>query len=233
MSAINVSTIKADTIDWTNTQLASTFNYANTANTNTVTTLNNQDDMVYSIYVPAGALIPASRTAPEYNTRSWYNDVSFAYGTLDFDSSAYESAYYYFIPPKSWTGNVSMRFVWTHKPTTVNFGVQWDAKLFLMKNGSRINGEDGLNWSAGDWYPQGFTNVTDVGGDDRKMYVTDKSYISGTKYANNVTGWGPDREGIFLTQIYRSWEDGNDTLAVDAKLLGVWFYLTYDNFTDN
>lgn len=225
MSTINAAIIKAESFNWANTQIATTFAYANTVNTVVTNKISDQANMTYSIYVPAQAWIQSSQNNPEMNLRGWYaGGANTPYATLDFSDGSYDPCYYSMLMPKSWDGEVfDAKIIWTHKPTTVNYGVVWGVKAIVTDSGKPIN-----NW---DWGPVGGNEVTDTGGDDRKMYVTD---LTGTITPNTAPGfaWNPDRRAFIVFQLYRNGVSGSDTLAVDSKLVGVWIYYKNDRFTD-
>jgi hypothetical protein len=129
--------------------------------------------------------------------------------TLDFDKDTVEYAQtVFFFMPSDYNGmTFTAKFVWMHPATTTNFGVTWqiEAAAFV---------DDLVGDSA--WGTA--VHVDDTGG------TTNDIYISAATGA--VTPSGTPAAGCgMMVRISRLATDGADTLAVDAKLIGV--QLTY------
>jgi hypothetical protein len=128
--------------------------------------------------------------------------------TLDFDASADEFAQFYFPMPKSWNeGTVTAQFIWTATNTgNVVWGIQ----------GLALSDDDALDTAFG-------TAVTVTDG------VTAANDVMQSAFTSAVTIGGTPAEGDFVIfQVYRDADNGSDTCAVDAKLLGIRL-----NFTTN
>lgn len=123
---------------------------------------------------------------------------------LDFDAATVEYAQATIVWPKSWDdGTVTAKFFWRHGATTTNFGVVWGLQ------GVCIGNDDTLDVAFGT-----AQEVTDTGGTTDDLYVSDESA------AITIAGTPTDDELCFL-QLYRLATSGSDTMAVDARLLGV------------
>ena len=133
--------------------------------------------------------------------------------TLDFDASAIEYAQFQFRAPKRWNeGTMTAIFVWSHAATTTNFKVSWAIQGLARSN------DDALDTAFG-------TAVisNDTGG------TTDDSYESPETSAFTLSGT-PAAGDLLTFQVYRVATDAtNDTLAVDARLLGVHLFWTADS----
>lgn len=155
-----------------------------------------------TIYFPASSL-----TAPAANLASAGNLTAgnLTIGTRDFDASTRESLWGAFQAPKSWDlGNLSFSVNWGHPNTTTNFGVTWGFRAAALTDGENI-----ANASLGTQ-----VNVSDTGGTQNFAYRT---AISG----NVTVGSSPSDRDVIVFELSREPGDGNDTLAVDAKLVGL------------
>lgn len=228
MSTINATVIKVSTFDWANTQLATVYSLANTANAgvNThVTSINNIGKQQYSMFFPAISCIPGGVDNAEANTFNWGSGANNTIATMDFRDGVYDTIYTTIKMPKSWDGgSIFWRVAWMHKPTTVSFGVAWMIKMYLITDGTTIND---ISW--GDNFGAG--QAADTGGDSNVLYVSGLS--SSVVESLNGNSWLPDRNALVALQVFRNALDGSDTLAVDAKMVGFWIYYTTDQQTDD
>lgn len=135
--------------------------------------------------------------------------------TLDFDPSTDEFAQFGIVMPKKWNaGTISARFHWTHGSTTTNFAVVWGIQALAVSNDDAIGASYGTA-----------VTVTDTGGTTSDFYTSDES--------SALTAAGsPAKEDMVYFRVYRDADAGGDTLAVDAKLIGVTLYVTTDADTD-
>jgi len=128
--------------------------------------------------------------------------------TLDFDTTTEEHADFTFALPSDYGGGtMTAQVFWTHAATTCDFGVTWGIA-------GRCYGND----EALDQAPGTEVMVDDTGG------TTTDMYISAATAAITWAGTPAAGELIILTVARKPGEAG-DTLAVDAKLIGV--QLTY------
>lgn len=135
--------------------------------------------------------------------------------TLDFDASTDEFAQFGLVMPKKWNaGTMTARFHWTHGSTTTNFAVVWAIQALAVSNDDAIGASYGTA-----------VTVTDTGGTTNDFYTSDES--------SSMTAAGsPAKEDMVYFRVYRDADAGGDTLAVDAKLIGVTLYVTTDADTD-
>lgn len=129
--------------------------------------------------------------------------------SLDFDAAAAEYAQFSFIAPKRWDeGTMKAKFVWAHPATTTNFGVVWAIQ------GLSLSDDD-----AGDTAFGTAVSVTKTGGTTNDIYITAET-------AAFTLSNTPNEGDLVVFQVYRDATNVADTLAVDAKLLGVMLYWT-------
>lgn len=169
----------------------------------------------HTIWVPAVAMIASTTSGAATGTaETTTNKVMVK--TLDFDASAEEFAQFMIQMPKSWDeGTLIVQFVWTHGSTTTNFGVAWGFEAVAFAN------DDALDTAWG-------TEVAtvDTGG------TTDDVYISPESTAVTVAG-SPGAEELVAFRVTRVVGNGSDTMAVDAKLIGVKVHYTTDAGSDS
>ena len=136
--------------------------------------------------------------------------------TLDFDASAIEYAQFSFRAPKRWNeGTMTAIFVWSHAATTVNFKVAWGIQ------GLARSDDDALDTAFGT-----AVTVNDTGG------TTDDIYHTAETSAFTLSGTPAAGDSLFF-QVYRNATDAtNDTLAIDARLLGVHLFWTADSASE-
>lgn len=169
-----------------------------------------------TIWLPASAWTPtttngAARGTVELAT----NDIML--NTLDFDTATLEKAQFSLQFPKSWdesTGLI-MQPIWTHASTTTNFGVAWGIVSRAFAN------DDPLDTALG-----GEQLSVDTGGTTNDLYIGPESS------AHTVQG-SPGAEEFTVLEIFRKVGDAGDTMAIDARLLGVRLHFTTDAVRDN
>ena len=127
---------------------------------------------------------------------------------LDFDATTAESAQWSVAMPGDWDAStVTAVFYWTHGATTTNFGVAWSLA--------------GVSFGDGDAGDAAFGTaqvVVDTGGTTGDIYISDAT-------AAITFGGPPVASELVVFKVGRAPANGGDTLAIDAKLLGV--ALTY------
>lgn len=125
--------------------------------------------------------------------------------TLDFDTTTQEYAQSrLFAMPSDYAGGTfTAKALWAHPATTTNFGVAWQFELVAYINDGALD----ASWGTA-------VVVTDTGGTTSDFYVTDASAA--------ITPAGSPAGGCgMLVRVSRKVADAADTMAVDAKLLGV------------
>ncbi len=167
-----------------------------------------------TIWIPAGAMKSRTTNGPSAGSAEMSSNKNM-FVTLDFDTTTQEFAQFFVAFPKSWNlGTVTFETIWSHPSTTTNFGV-----VFALQ-GVAISNDD-----AGDVAFGTEQTSTDTGGTTNDIYVGPESAaitIAGT----------PAVGDLVMFQIKRNVSDGNDNLAVDARLHGVKLYFTTNAQTD-
>jgi hypothetical protein len=168
-----------------------------------------------SIWVPAGAMIPfitngAAVGLVEMSTFKW------PLSSLDFDATTQEYAGFGIRMPKSWNeGTVTFIPVWSHASTTTNFGVVWSLSA------SAVSDDDAGDASVGT--PQ---TSTDTGGTTNDIYQGPES--------GAITIAGTPATGDWVQfRISRSPSNASDTMAIDARLVGILLLYTIDALKDD
>ena len=133
--------------------------------------------------------------------------------TYDFDASTEEYVQFGIAMPKSWdSGTITAEFIWS--ADSGSGAVVWGLA------GVAAGDDDALDAAFGTG-----GEVTDTllaAGDDHRTAATSAITIAGT----------PARGDLVTFQVYRKAASGSDTLAVDARLLGVVLNCTFDRVTD-
>ena len=168
-----------------------------------------------TIWVPASAMYPRTTGGAAIGTiQSATNNINLR--TLDFDTATYEFAQFVIQMPKSWNeGTLIFQFIWTHAATTTNFGVEWVVRSTAYAN------DDAL-----DVAPSNDVVIADTGG------TTNDIYITGETPPHTVPG-SPAAEELVLFDVYRNYVSASDTMAVDARLIGVKIHYTVDAAKDD
>jgi hypothetical protein len=166
-------------------------------------------------WIPASGMTPATTNGAAPGTaETTTNKVMVK--TLDFDASTEEFAQFMVRMPKGWNeGTVILQPVWTHAATTTNFGVAFGFEAVAFAN------DDALDTAWGTEIV-----VTDTGG------TTDDVYIAPESSAVTVAG-SPSTSELVAFRVTRVVGNAGDTLAVDAKLIGVSLFYTIDAGTDD
>jgi hypothetical protein len=167
-----------------------------------------------SFFVPAAAIRPSvsggCAALALIATSANQPDIS----SLDFDATTAEYAQFWVQMPKNWNeGTVQAAFVWSHASTTTNFGVKWGCQAVAISDGDAIAAAYGTA-----------QEIADTGG------ATNTVYVSAKTPAITIAG-SPQPEDWVAFRVYRLPSDSLDTLAVDARLMGVKVYYS-TNTTD-
>jgi hypothetical protein len=130
--------------------------------------------------------------------------------TLDFDPTSIEYAEWTFAMPSDWNaGTITATFYWMHASTSTNFGVVWGLQGVSYGNNEPADAA----WGTAQ-------TVTDIGG------TTDTVYISSPTSAITIGGLSPSAGELVQLRVYRYATDPADTLAIDAKLVGIMLSYT-------
>ena len=169
----------------------------------------------HTIYIPAPAMINRNTdgaAAGSFETST--NKIMVE--SFDFDTAADEFVQLTVQMPKGWdAGDVTAVFLWSHAATTVNFGVAWAIQ------GAAIDDDDALDTAFGT-----AVVTTDTGGTTDDLFITGES--SSFTIANT-----PESSDWVVFQVFRDVSDAGDTMAIDARLMGVTILYTTLSSTDN
>lgn len=166
---------------------------------------------VHTVPIMAAAMLSRTTSgAAAGSSESTTNKVMLS--TLDFDAAADEFAQFSIPMPKSWDeGTVTAQFIWTAGATgDVIWGIQ----------GVALSNDDAVDTAFGT-----AVTVTD------SVTAAGDVMVSGTTSAMTIAGT-PAAEDLVVFQVYRDADAGGDTLAADAKLIGVRLYITINAETD-
>jgi len=168
-----------------------------------------------TIWIPAAAMKPSASggcaTLATVASAANQPDIT----SLDFDSSTAEYAQFSVRFPKSWDeGTITAVFHWSHAATTTNFGVRWGLQ------GVAVSDDDAIAVAYGT-----AQEVTDTGG------TTNDLYVSAATSAITIGGSPAVGDQIFF-RTYRDPANGGDTMAIDARLMGVVLFYTVNTLDD-
>jgi len=171
------------------------------AQTDLQTAINNVK--VTNTFISAAAMIPRTTAGCGVNSsETTTNDVN--YDTLDFDATTAEGAQFIAILPNNWNyGTVTARFYWTADSGS-------GTAIFSLAGRAFAN-DDALDQAEGTL--QSATDTLITAGDMHVSPATAAITIAGTPAANTPV-------------IFEVLRDTADTLAVDARLLGIEIIFT-------
>jgi hypothetical protein len=168
------------------------------------------------LWIPASAMIARNTNGAAVGlSELTTNKVMLS--TLDFDPSTVEYAQFQVAMPKSWNeGTVTFQPIWSHGATTTNFKVSWGLQGMALSNDDPMDAAFGTAQYS-----------NDTGGTTDDIYIGDES-------AAVTIGGTPAAQDVVVFQVLRKADDGtNDTLAIDAKLIGVRLTITTDAGSDS
>lgn len=169
----------------------------------------------HTLSIPAGAIAP--RVTNGALPMAWESATNHEFfRTLEFDPNTNQYGTFLVMMPKSWNGDtVTAQFVWAHYTTTVNFGVAW-----------AIQGAAYANAGALDVAPGTAVQVNCTGG------AGDTAYVSAESGAITISNSPVAGSPVLFTVSRVATAATYDTLAVNAKLLGVKLFYTTNAATD-
>lgn len=169
-----------------------------------------------TIWIPAAAMRPTITGGCAALDLAEISSTQPNIAFLAFDASTDESAQFAIAFPKSWDeGTVTAQFMWAHPSTTTNFAVVWALQ------GVAISDDDAIGASYGT-----AISVTDTGG------TTDDLYVSAETSAITIAGT-PAAGDLCYFRVFRDADNGSDTLAVDARLIGIKLLFNTTTFKDD
>lgn len=181
---------------------------------NVLTTATGMAQGKHTIWVPAAAMTARTTNGAAGGSIEMSTNKQM-FKTLDFDTTTQEFAQFAIHMPKGWNeSTVTFQPVWSHASTTTNFGVVWALEGYAFSDDD-----------AGDAAFGTAQTSTDTGGTTNDIYVAPES-------AAITIGGTPAENDYVIFQIKRNVSDGNDTLAIDARLHGVKVLYTTNASTD-
>lgn len=166
-----------------------------------------------TVWVPASAMLERTTNgAAQGRTELATNKVMLR--TLDFDASTIEYAQFQVAMPKSWDkSTITAKFMWT--VASGSGDVIWGIQAVAHSNDDALDAAFGTG-----------IEVTDT------VLAANDSHASADSTAMTVGG-SPAARDLVTYQVYRNASAGGDTLAVDAKLLGVELTVNFDASDDS
>ncbi|MBF0213423.1 MAG: hypothetical protein HQM00_07655 [Magnetococcales bacterium] len=167
-----------------------------------------------ALYVPAQGMVVRTTNGPASGSvETSVNKVMLK--TLDFDAATVEYGQFAVRMPLNWNaGSMTAYFVWSHAATTTHFGVSFGIQ------GVALHDDDPADAAFGTGVV-----VDDVGGTTHDLYMTPST--AAMTVANT-----PEPGDFVVFQVYREVSNPQDTLAIDARLHGVYLNYTVDSFSD-
>ena len=167
---------------------------------------------VETVWIPAGAMTARTTNgAASGTTELATNDVMLT--TLDFDTTTEEGAGFMIAMPKSWNeGTVTFAPHWT--AASGSGGVVWGLAAYAFSD------DDAMDTAVSG--QQTSTDTLLTANDNHKGPTSSAITIGGT----------PAAEDLVYFEVTREVANGSDTLAVDAKLIGIKLYITTDAAND-
>lgn len=165
-----------------------------------------------AIFIPASGFLPrVTNGAAAFSSELATNDVMIR--GYDFDTSTAEAVQALFALPKQWNeGTISFRYYWT--AGSGSGGVAFSARARAVSDDDAMDG----SWGTA-------ITVTDT------FITANDMHVSAESAAITIGGTPAEGDMIWL-EITREVANGSDTLAVDARLLGVEIYITTNAGTD-
>ena len=169
----------------------------------------------HTIWVPAGAMRPTVSAGcaaiTDVETTADRPDMQ----VLDFDGSSEEHAQFQVAFPKSWNaGTVTYRVFWTSTATDTD-AVIWTLEGVSVANAATIDVAYGTGVAVTD------NNISDA----------EDCLVSATSSAVTIASAADDTLTFF--RIWRDADAGGDTMAEDARLIGVQIFYTVDAKDDS
>jgi hypothetical protein len=168
-----------------------------------------------TVFIPASAMFQRITSGARIGSlETVTNRINVS--TLDFHPTNQEFAQFQVAMPKSWDeGTVTFEPIWYHPSATTNFGVVWSLAGVALSDTNTLDTAFGTA-----------VQVTDTGGTTNALY-------DGPESAAVTIGNVPAENDYVLFQIARVPADAADTLATDARLLGVRLFYTTNAGNDS
>lgn len=166
------------------------------------------------IWIPAGAWWPRTTNGAAALAQSETTTNKINYKSFDFDSSTQEFIQVLWQPPRNWN-NSTVKFTPYWTAASGSGGVVWALQGVALSN------DDALDTAIG-------TEQTSTD----TLIATGDVHIGPQSLAITIAGSPADGDLIVL-QFKRNPSDGSDTLAADAKFLGLMLEVSIDQGTSS
>lgn len=168
-----------------------------------------------TLYIPATAMKPTTTAGCAPLAAVEISSSQPEVFSLNCDASTDEKAQFQWVPPKGWNnGTITYAIYWSHAATVTNFAAVFGLECLAVSNDDTIGAAYGTA-----------VTVTDTGG------TTNDLYVSPTSSALTIGGTPADADEVFC-RVYRDADAGGDTLAIDARLMGVAIFYTQTTADD-
>ena len=166
-----------------------------------------------SIWVPAAAITPTQTTGCADRTQAETTAGRPDLDVLDFDGASLEAAQCSVAFPKSWNlGTVTFQAFWTTTATDTD-SVQWNLKGVAMGDNETIDVVYG----------------TAIGVTDNAQSAAEELYVTAESGAVTIAGTPADDDLVYF-RVHR--DPDADTMAEDARLIGIKLFYTTDALND-
>lgn len=161
---------------------------------------------IETVWIPASAMTPRTTNGAAVGTTELAtNDVMLS--SLDFDTTTEEGAGFWIAFPKSWNrSTVTFQFYWT--AASGSGGVAFGLAAYSFSD------DDAMDTAV-----SGQQVVTDT------LITANDMHITSVSSAMTIGGTPADWDAVYF-ELTREVANGSDTLAVDAKLLGIRLFFT-------
>lgn len=163
-----------------------------------------------TIWIGAAGMTPATTAGAAPGTfESTTNKVNI--DTLDFDATADEHAHFNIALPKSWNeGTVTFQAFWFSTATDTD-GVAWGLQAVAFSDNETLDTAYG----------------TAVVVTDAAQSAAGELYVTAESSAVTISG-SPAANDLIAFRLFRDVSDGADTMAEDARLVGIKLFITTD-----
>lgn len=165
-----------------------------------------------TIWVPAGAMLSRTTNGPSSAILELATNKNMI-KTLDFDAATQEFAQFEIAMPKSWNeGTITFQPLWT--AASGSGGVVWALQAIATSDDDPLDVAFGTEQTSTD-----------------TLLLANDCHIAPVSAAITVGGTPVENDRVQF-QIKRNVADASDTLAVDARLLGIRLFYTLNADTD-
>lgn len=161
------------------------------------------------LWLSAAGMWPSTTSGCATNAKDEESTNKQNYYTLSFDADAVEYSECSLAMPSDWDAStITAKFYWRHADTTTNFKVAWSLQGVSMADDQVMD----ATWGTA-------VQANDIGGTTGDLYISPATAA--------ITIAGATASELVQFRVSRVATDAtNDTLAIDAKLIGVMISYT-------